>query len=184
MSGKLLVVAGPSGVGKSTVVNWVRANASDVWVSVSMTTRGQRAGETHGVEYFFVDRDEFLATVELGQMLEWAEYAGNLYGTPAEPVADRLAAGQSVILEIEIQGAAQVKARFPEAVLVFLKPPSWEVLVTRLRGRGTEDDESVAKRLAVAEVELAAEGEFDLAVVCDTVEQAGRALLDLAGSPK
>lgn len=179
MTGRLLVVAGPSGVGKSTVVNWVRSNAPSVWVSVSMTTRPMRSGESHGVEYFFVERSEFESTVSSGDMLEWAEYAGNLYGTPAAPVADRLAAGQSVILEIEIQGAAQVKERFPEAILVFLKPPSWEVLVQRLTGRGTETEESIAKRLKVAEIELAAESQFDQSVVCDTVEGAGSALLDL-----
>lgn len=184
MSGRLLVVAGPSGVGKSTVVSWVKANAPEVWVSVSMTTRQLRAGEEHGREYFFVDRSEFMATVESGEMLEWAEYAGNLYGTPAAPVADRLAAGESVILEIEIQGAAQVKGRFPESTLVFLKPPSWEVLVARLSGRGTESAESMARRLETAERELAAESDFDLSVVCDTVEGTGRALLDLALRPK
>ena len=124
MTANLIVVSGPSGVGKSTVVSEVKANAGDVWVSISMTTRQQRSGETHGVEYFFVSREEFESTVSAGEMLEWAEFAGNLYGTPAQPVSDRLDAGVDVVLEIELQGARQVKARFPQAKLVFLKPPS------------------------------------------------------------
>lgn len=182
MTGNLIVVSGPSGVGKSTVVTEVKAHAGDVWVSVSMTTRTQRQGETHGVEYFFVTRDEFEATVASGEMLEWAEFAGNLYGTPAQPVADRLQAGVDVILEIELQGARQVKARFPQAKLVFLKPPSWDVLVARLTGRGTESEEVIARRLEVAKIELAAESEFDTAVVNHEVKQTAQTLLDFARS--
>ena len=182
MSANLIVVSGPSGVGKSTVVKAVKDRAGEVWVSVSMTTRLQREGETHGVEYFFVSRDEFEATVAAGEMLEWAEFAGNLYGTPAQPVADRLEAGTDVILEIELQGARQVKTRFPQAKLVFLKPPSWEVLVDRLTGRGTETAEVIAHRLEVAKIELAAEAEFDYAVVNHEVSDTADTLLDFARS--
>jgi guanylate kinase len=182
VSANLIVVSGPSGVGKSTVVKAVKERAGDVWVSVSMTTRAQRAGETHGVEYFFVTREEFEATVASGEMLEWAEFAGNLYGTPAQPVAERLEAGIDVILEIELQGARQVKSRFPQAKLVFLKPPSWEVLVERLTGRGTETPEVIAHRLEVAKIELAAEAEFDSAVVNHEVGQTAETLLDFARS--
>ncbi len=182
MTANLIVVSGPSGVGKSTVVAEVKAHAGDVWVSISMTTRAQRHGETHGVEYFFVSRDEFESTVAAGEMLEWAEFAGNLYGTPAQPVSDRLEAGVDVVLEIELQGARQVKARFPQAKLVFLKPPSWDVLVQRLTGRGTESAEVIEKRLEVAKIELAAEAEFDVAVTNHEVKQTAQTLLDFARS--
>jgi guanylate kinase len=178
--GNLVVVSGPSGVGKSTVVKAAKERAGAVWVSVSMTTRPMRSGEEHGREYFFVSREEFLHTVEAGDMLEWAEFAGNLYGTPAAAVEQRLAAGTDVILEIELQGARQVKARFPQAKLVFLKPPSWDVLVSRLTGRGTESPEVIAHRLEVAHVELAAESEFDIALVNHDVIETAETLLDFA----
>lgn len=179
----LVVVSGPSGVGKSTAVNWVRNHPeSDLWVSVSMTTRPMRPGETEGVEYFFTDRETFMQTVERGEMLEWAEFAGNLYGTPAEPVAAKLAAGVNVLLEIEIAGARQVKARFPEAILIFLVPPSWDDLVARLTGRGTESPEVIERRLEVAKIELAHESEFDKSVISSTVEETGAELLRFAVS--
>lgn len=181
--GNLVVVSGPSGVGKSTVVNYIREHhPANLWVSISMTTRQMRAGESQGVEYFFVDRAEFQRTVAAGEMLEWAEFAGNLYGTPAQPVAEQLAAGLNVILEIELQGARQVKSRFPTAKLVFLKPPSWEELVARLTGRGTESAEVIAERLKVAEYELSRESEFDFAVVSTTVEETAAELLRFASS--
>jgi guanylate kinase len=183
MSGNLVVVSGPSGVGKSTVVNWVREHPGvNLWVSVSMTTRPMRDGETHGVEYYFVTRDEFEATVAVGEMLEWAEFAGNLYGTPAAAVAQALESGTNVLLEIEIQGARQVKTRFPDAKLVFLTPPSWEELVSRLTGRGTESAEVIEQRLEVARYELSRESEFDFSVVSSTVEETGRELLRFANT--
>jgi len=147
-----------------------------------MTTRPQREGERHGIDYFFVDRDEFHMTVESGEMLEWAEFAGNLYGTPAGPVEDKIKTGSHVILEIELQGARQVRARFPEAFLVFLKPPSWEVLVERLTGRGTETASVIADRLAAAEHELAAESEFDVAFTNSEIRATADALLEFARS--
>lgn len=180
--GNLVVVSGPSGVGKSTVVRWVKANAGNVWVSVSMTTRSIRPGEVEGLDYFFVSRQSFESTVAAGGMLEWAEFAGNLYGTPAQSVEDHLSAGTDVILEIELQGARQVRASFPEALLVFLKPPSWDVLVERLSGRGTETADVISHRLEVAHIELAAESEFDIALVNETVEHTGQTLLDFARS--
>lgn len=183
MNGNLVVVSGPSGVGKSTVVNYIRTHHPDnLWVSVSMTTRPKRAGETDGVEYFFVNRDDFQSTIDAGDMLEWAEFAGNLYGTPAAPVAEHLAAGKNVILEIELQGARQVKQRFPSSKLIFLKPPSWEELVARLTNRGTESAEVIARRLEVAEYELTREVEFDFAVISSTVEQTAAELLRFAQS--
>ena len=182
MRGNLVVVSGPSGVGKSTVVRWIKANAGNVWVSVSMTTRALRAGEVEALDYFFVTKDEFEARVAADGMLEWAEFAGNLYGTPSASVEQHLAAGTDVILEIELQGARQVKTKFPEALLVFLKPPSWEVLVDRLTARGTESPEVIAHRLDVAHIELAAESEFDIALVNESVEHTGQTLLDFARS--
>lgn len=182
MSGKLIVVSGPSGVGKSSVVNWVKSHTADVWVSVSMTTRAKRPDEVDGREYFFVTPEKFKSTVDSGQMLEWAEFAGNLYGTPAAPVKSKIDAGSNVILEIELQGARQIRRIFPSAILVFLKAPSWQVLVERLTGRGTESQEVIENRLAVAKIELAAESEFDISLINEDVETTGRELLDFARS--
>ena len=148
---------------------------------MSATTRRPRPGETHGVEYYFLDHAEFARLVEDGELLEYAEFAGNFYGTPRGPVLERLAAGTPVVLEIELQGARQVRASLPEALLVFLAPPSWEELVRRLVGRGTEPAEVIAQRLATAQVELAAESEFDATVVNASVEGATAALVDLMG---
>ena len=181
LSARLTVLSGPSGVGKSTVVGAVRAERPDVWLSVSATTRRPRPGETHGVNYFFVDHAEFARMVEHGELLEYAEFAGNFYGTPRTPVLDRLAAGTPVLLEIELQGARQVRASMPEALLVFLAPPSWDELVRRLVGRGTEAADVIARRLETARVELAAESEFDATVVNASVEEAAAALVGLMG---
>ena len=175
---RLTVLSGPSGVGKGTVVARVRELYPHVWVSVSATTRPRRPGETDGVEYYFVDRAEFERMVRAGELLEHAEYAGNLYGTPRRAVEEHLAAGQPALLEIELQGARQVRESFLDAFLVFLAPPSWAELERRLTGRGTEATERVAARLARARVELAAESEFDRVVVNDDV---GRAAAELVG---
>ena len=179
----LVVLSGPSGVGKSTVVKALRAEHPEVWLSVSATTRFPRPGETHGVHYRFVSREEFAELVESGGLLEWAEFAGNLYGTPRQPVLDHLAAGRPVVLEIDLQGARQVRALMPGAKLVFLAPPSWDELVRRLTGRGTEDAAVVEKRLAVARDELAAEPEFDVTLVNTSVPEVVGQLVALAVAP-
>ena len=159
----------------------VRRTHPEVWVSVSATTRRPRPGETHGLNYFFVDHAEFASMVERGELLEYAEFAGNFYGTPRGPVVERLEAGTPVLLEIELQGARQVRASLPEALLVFLAPPSWDELVRRLVGRGTEAAEVIARRLETAQVELAAESEFDATVVNASVEGAAADLVSLMG---
>ncbi|OLR91689.1 guanylate kinase [Actinokineospora bangkokensis] len=174
---RLTVVSGPSGVGKSSVVGALRALHPAVYFSVSVTTRRPRPGEVDGQHYHFVDKAEFDRLAATGQLLEHAEYAGNHYGTPRGPVEAALAAGRPAVLEIELQGARQVRVAMPEAQLVMLVPPSWETLVTRLVGRGTEDEQLIAKRLAVAKEELAAESEFDRVVVNSDVQAAARELL-------
>jgi guanylate kinase len=165
--GLLVVVAGPSGVGKGTVHAELRRRLPDAVLSVSATTRAPRPGEVDGEHYRFVDRPTFEAMVAAGDLLEWAEYAGNLYGTPRAPVAEAVGRGEVVLLDIEVQGAVQVKAADPDALLVFLLPPSFDVLEQRLRGRGTEDEATIARRLEVALDELAGAGAFDLQVVND-----------------
>lgn len=176
---RLTVVSGPSGVGKSSVLGEVRRQAPEVYFSVSATTRPPRPGEVDGVHYHFVTTAEFERMIAAGEMLEHARYAGNYYGTPRRPVEEALAAGRPALLEIELQGARQVRRAMPEAQLVMLLPPSWEVLVERLTGRGTEDPEVVRRRLETAREELAAREEFDAAVVNDDVQVATRELLRL-----
>jgi guanylate kinase len=176
---RLTVLSGPSGVGKSTVVAHMRTVHPEVWLSVSATTRKPRPGERHGVQYFFVDDDEFDKLVANGELLEWAEFAGHRYGTPRRAVLDRLAAGEPVLLEIDLQGARLVRQSMPEARLVFLAPPSWDELVRRLTGRGTEPPEVIERRLVTARVELAAESEFDETLVNTSVEAVAHELLAL-----
>ncbi|MFF7676948.1 guanylate kinase [Actinacidiphila glaucinigra] len=176
---RLTVLSGPSGVGKSTVVAHMRTVHPEVWLSVSATTRKPRPGEEHGVHYYFVENDEFDKLVANGELLEWAEFAGNRYGTPRQAVLGRLEAGEPVLLEIDLQGARQVRESMPEAQLIFLAPPSWDELVRRLTGRGTEAPEVIERRLEAARVELAAEPEFDTTLVNTSVEDVARELLAL-----
>jgi len=176
---RLTVLSGPSGVGKSTVVAHMRKEHPEVWLSVSATTRKPRPGEKHGVHYFFVTDEEMDKLIANGELLEWAEFAGNRYGTPRTAVLDRLEAGEPVLLEIDLQGARQVRESMADAQLVFLAPPSWEELVRRLTGRGTEPPEVIERRLDAARVELAAEPEFDVTLVNTSVEDVARELLAL-----
>ena len=177
--GKLIVLSGPGGVGKSTVAQKVR-EAGDFWVSVSATTRKPRSNEFHGHDYFFVDDEEFTRMINADEFLEWAEFAGNRYGTPQEQVEHALLLGRNVLLEIEIAGAKQVKAHLPQSILVFLEPPTWEELVARLEGRGTDSPERRAERLELAQEELAAAAFFDVVLTNDQVETVVRKLVELA----
>lgn len=176
------MLSGPSGVGKTTVVERLRAEHPEVWLSVSATTRPPRPEEVDGVHYFFVGPEEFDRLVGTGSLLEWAEFAGNRYGTPRAPVEEHLARGVPVLLEIELEGARQVRAAMPEARLVFLAPPSWEVLAARLSGRGTEDPAVVRRRLERARVELDAADEFDVVLVNRDVGSTVDELLGWLGS--
>lgn len=176
---RLAVLSGPSGVGKGTVVAKIRELYPHVWVSVSCTTRVPRPGERNGVEYSFVTRDRFHELAEGGDLLEFAQFAGNLYGTPRAPVVERLAAGTPTLLEIDLQGARQVRVVMPEAQLVFLAPPSWDELERRLSRRGTEGSAAVTDRLAQARVELGAADEFDAVVVNDDVARAAAEVVRL-----
>ena len=179
---RLTVLSGPSGVGKDSVIELIRARSPWIRLSVSVTTRKKRDYETDGKHYHFVNRDEFQRLVDGGQLLEWAEFAGNLYGTPRSQVEGWLAQGQPVLLKIEVEGARQVRAALPLAQLVFLAPPEVEDLKRRLIGRGTDDEETIRRRLAHADEELAAEKEFDRTVVNDFVERAADELVGLLGS--
>src|SRR6201995_2331195 len=171
---RLTVLSGPSGVGKSTVVAELRRSHPELWLSVSATTRAPRPGEAHGREYFFVDEAEFSRLVAHNELLEWAEFAGNKYGTPRKPLEEKLAAGIPCLLEIDLAGARQVRKSMPDARLVFLAPPSWDELVRRLTGRGTEPPDVVERRLDAARLELAAESEFDLTLVNTSVQEVCR----------
>lgn len=171
-TGNLFVVSGPSGAGKGTLVARLLEEVPDTWVSVSATTRRPRPGEEEGVSYYFLDREDFLALADEGGLLEWAEYAGNCYGTPLASVQREMAAGRQVILEIEVQGALQVREKMPEAHLVFIEPPSLEELERRLRGRGTEADDVVRKRMETALVELSHKMEYDIRLVNDDLDEA------------
>lgn len=179
--GRLFVISGPGGVGKSTITQEV-ARFEDFFLSISVTTRPPRDGEQDGVHYHFVTRAEFEARIANNEFMEWAEFAGNLYGTLEEDVQRHRLAGKHVLLEIELQGARQVKEVHPEAVLVFISPPSWEELEGRIRGRGSDSDERIRERLAIAQEEMAAAKEFDHVLVNSEVAQVVSRLVALATS--
>lgn len=170
--GRLTVLTGPSGVGKGTLVGRLLERHPEIWLSISATTRAPRSGEQDGVHYFFLNREAFEAQIAAGGFLEWAEFAGNLYGTPRQPVERQLEAGRPVLLEIELEGARQVRKSFAAGFQLFIKPPSLEELEARIRGRGTDSDEAIARRLQRARVELAAESEFDAALINGDLEVA------------
>ena len=178
---RVVVLSGPSAVGKSTVVRCLRERVPDLHFSVSATTRAPRPGEVDGVDYTFVSADEFQRLIDDGELLEWAELHGGLQrsGTPARPVRDAIAAGRPVLIEVDLAGARAVKDAMPEVLTVFLAPPSWEALESRLIGRGTESAEVQARRLATARAELAAQDSFDVTVVNSQLESACAELVSL-----
>jgi len=177
---RLVVLAGPTAVGKGTVAAYIRSHFPDVWVSVSMTTRKPRPREIDGKHYYFVDDAQFDRMRAAGEFLEWAVVHGRAkYGTPGRPVEEALTAGRKALLEIDLQGARQVREQKPEALFVFLAPPSWDELVRRLVGRGTESEEERGVRLATAREELAAQKEFDITIVNDNVQRASEELVSL-----
>lgn len=180
----LVVVSGPSGVGKSTIVRAVLDRDPEIWLSVSVTTRSARPGEVNGVDYHFVSDSEFEELIRTGGLLEWASYAGNRYGTPAEPVHQMRSQGRPVLLEIEVQGARAVRARAEDAYLVFISPPDIETLRHRLAGRGTEDPEVLAERMNIANSELEAAIEFDRVLVNSQVGECSADLLELISDLK
>jgi guanylate kinase len=166
-SGHLIILTGPSGVGKGTLLAALRAAHPEINLSISATTRAPRPSEVDGVNYYFYDRERFEQAIAQGELLEWAEFAGNYYGTPSQPVQERIDRGESIILEIELLGARQVAKAFPAALKIFILPPSFEVLEARLRSRGQDPEEAIARRLARAQAEIDAAGEFDLQIVND-----------------
>ena len=177
---RLTVIAGPTAVGKGTVVRWLLDNDPNIQVSVSATTRSPRPGEIDGQSYFFVSTGEFEKMIAAGELLEYAVVHGsNYYGTPRKPVEQALAAGKQVILEIDLQGARQIKESMPEANLIFIAPPNWDELERRLALRGTETPEQIAVRLATAREEMAATAEFNHVVINTEVAECGQQVLDL-----
>jgi len=172
--GRLFVVAGPSGAGKGTLIEELLRRYPTAWLSVSATTRRPRRGESDGVQYFFLDEETFRARARAGEFLEWAEVHGSLYGTPRDAVMEHLEKGEDVILEIDVQGARQVREKVPDAVGIFVMPPSIEELERRLRGRGTESDGEIARRLRNAREESKASGEYRYVVVNDDLRRARR----------
>ena len=178
-AGKLYIISAPSGTGKTTVIKKVMEMKENIFFSVSVTTRAMRPGEENGVHYHFVTDEEFDRLIADDELLEYAEYAGNRYGTPAAPIREHTAKGETALLDIDLQGFRQVKAKMPEAVSIFIVPPSLEELGRRLRGRGTDTEEKIQQRLKIAETELKAVSEYDHVVVNDIVERAASEILDI-----
>ena len=182
MAGRLFVISGPSGAGKGTLVNRVMGRRDGTWLSVSATTRLPREGEVDGVSYYFLTDDEFDAKVEEGDFLEWANVHGRRYGTLRSVVVEKLEQGTDVILEIDPQGAFQVRENYPDAFLIFIKPPSFEELERRLVNRGTETAEQIAGRLEVAKLEMELETCYNVSLVNDELERATEELLEIMDS--
>ncbi|MBO5364432.1 MAG: guanylate kinase [Clostridia bacterium] len=170
--GKLIVISGPSGVGKGTICRQLLEECEDLVLSVSATTRAPRVEDKEGVTYYFKNREEFEQMIARGDFLEWAIYNNNYYGTPCLPVEEKLNQGMNVLLEIDVQGALHVKKNFPEGVYIFIAPPDTETLYSRLRGRGTENPEEIARRVDAATLELSKQNEYDYIVINDVLQQA------------
>ncbi len=172
MTGRLIVLTGPSGVGKGTLLTALLARHPELYLSVSATTRSPRAGEVAGIHYYFYSRDQFEAMIQAGELLEWAEFAGNYYGTPIEPVRVQIDQGKTIILEIELAGARQVATIFPDALRIFILPPDLATLETRIRERATDTPAAILRRLEQAKVEIAAQNEFDNRIINDDFQTA------------
>ena len=177
--GALFVISGPSGVGKGTLASRLCECLPDVWLSVSMTTRQPRDGEVDGVQYSFVSTERFCQTIEADGFIEWAKVHSNYYGTPSAPIETHLAAGEDVVLEIDVQGGLQVRDKFPEAILIFIAPPDMETLEKRLRTRATDSEESIVQRLADAHSELQTAAQYDVTIVNDDLERTTKELVEV-----
>ncbi|BAY17269.1 guanylate kinase [Nostoc sp. HK-01] len=175
-TGKLIVLTGPSGVGKGTLMRSLLQRHPQLYYSVSVTTRSPRPGEIDGKNYYFINRSKFEQLVAQGEFLEWAEFAGNYYGTPRETVVNQIQSGKLVVLEIELEGARQIRASFPNALSIFILPPSFDELEKRIRGRGQDSEEAIARRLARAKAEIVAADEFNIQIVNDDFEMALEAI--------
>ena len=178
-AGRLIVLTGPSGVGKGTLVRSLLQSHPELYLSISVTTRSPRPGEINAKHYYFVSHEQFDMMIAQEQLLEWAQFAGNCYGTPRQQVEEKIQQGKSVLLEIELEGARQIRTSFPQAMRIFILPPSMQELEQRLRGRGQDSEEAIARRLRRAEEEINAAGEFDFKIVNDNFETA---LKDLEAS--
>ena len=174
--GRLIVLTGPSGVGKGTLMRSLLQRHPELYYSVSVTTRSPRTGEIDGKNYYFISRNKFEQLVAQGEFLEWAEFAGNYYGTPREAVLNQIRAGKTVVLEIELEGARQIRASFPSALSIFILPPSFEELEQRIRNRGQDSEQAIARRLQCAQEEIKAAEEFDIQIVNDDFETAVNAI--------
>ncbi|MBQ3006849.1 MAG: guanylate kinase [Clostridia bacterium] len=183
-NGILIILSGPSGSGKDTVLNELIKDRDDVRVSVSMTTRQKRDDEIDGIHYYFVDREYFEKKIADNKMLEFAEYAKNYYGTPKEPVDEMLSNGKAVILKIEVQGAEKIRTLYPDVISIFLMPPSMRVLEERLRSRNTEDEETINHRLVIAREEMKKAPDYDFVVVNDTIESAVEGIKTIINSER
>ncbi len=179
--GNLTVLTGPSGVGKGTIVRKILENHSDVWLSISATTRQPRYGEIEGEHYFFLEKKNFQEIINKDGFLEWASFSNNFYGTPKKMVKEKIHKGTNVLLEIELKGARQIRKSFPEALQIFLAPPNLAELEKRIRGRGTESEESIRDRLSIAKNELIAKEEFDAVVINKEVESTLKEIEGLMG---
>jgi guanylate kinase len=179
--GNLTVITGPSGVGKGTIVRKILESHSDVWLSISATTRKPRSGEIEGEHYFFLDKKNFQEIIDNEGFLEWAAFSDNFYGTPKKIVEEKIEKGSNVLLEIELEGARQIRKSFPEAFQIFIAPPNLSELEKRIRGRGTETEEAIKDRLSIAKKELIAKKEFDAVVVNENIEKAFKEIESLMG---
>ena len=179
--GNLTVLTGPSGVGKGTIVRKILESHIDVWLSISATTRQPRAGELHGEHYLFLEKKEFQKIIDKEGFLEWASFSKNFYGTPKKIVKEKIKKGINVLLEIELEGARQIRKSFPEGLQIFLSPPNLAELEKRIRGRGTETEKAIRDRLAIANKEIMAKKEFDAVVINEDIEKAFMEIEGLMG---